>query len=91
MKLCDFCGFVIKEQEAQCSNCRMIVPGRESLVAPPKAVSLEKPPVSSVPVNSISSYIPKKFIAQMRLKKVKKEQVRLKAEERKLKAIIREK
>ncbi|MDG1545536.1 MAG: transglutaminase-like domain-containing protein, partial [Candidatus Poseidoniia archaeon] len=63
MKLCDFCGFVIKEQEAQCSNCRMIVPGRESLVAPPKAVSLEKPPVSSVPVNSISSYIPKKFIA----------------------------
>ena len=36
-------------------------------------------------------FIPKKFIAQMRLKKVKKEQVRLKAEERKLKAIIREK
>ena len=36
-------------------------------------------------------FIPKKFIAQMRLKKVKKEQVRLKAEERKLVAIIREK
>tara|TARA_Y100000385_G_scaffold170900_1_gene177069 strand:- start:112 stop:219 length:108 start_codon:yes stop_codon:yes gene_type:complete len=33
----------------------------------------------------------RKFIAQMRLKAVKKEQVRLKAEERKLVAIIREK
>jgi len=33
----------------------------------------------------------RKFIAQMRLKVVKKEQTRLKAEERKLKAIIREK
>ena len=33
----------------------------------------------------------RKFIAQMRLKVVKKEQTRLKAEERKLKTIIREK
>ena len=36
MKLCDFCGFVIKEQDAKCSNCRMMVPGREAMFTPPK-------------------------------------------------------
>ena len=39
MKLCDFCGFVIKDQDAKCSNCRMIVPGRESLLTTPVARS----------------------------------------------------
>ena len=63
MKLCDFCGFVIKEQDAKCSNCRMIVPGRESLLTPPKSVFSENPIASSVPRRSISSYIPKKLIA----------------------------
>ncbi len=63
MKLCDFCGFVIKDQDAQCSNCRMIVPGRESLVTPPKPISSEKTTTKSLPGRSISSYIPKKLIA----------------------------
>ncbi len=63
MKLCDFCGFVIKDQDAQCSNCRMIVPGRESLVTPPKPISSEKTITKSLPRRSISSYIPKKLIA----------------------------
>lgn len=63
MKLCDFCGFVIKEQDAKCSNCRMIVPGRESLLTPPKPISSEKVISQSLPKRSISSYIPKKLIA----------------------------
>ena len=63
MKLCDFCGFVIKEQDAKCSNCRMIVPGRESLLTPPKPTSSEKVISQSLPKRSISSYIPKKLIA----------------------------
>lgn len=63
MKLCDYCGFVVKEQDAKCSNCRMIVPGRESMLVPPKIVSPQKLAEPSVPVHSISSYIPKKLIA----------------------------
>ena len=63
MKLCDFCGFVIKEQDAKCSNCRMIVPGRESLLTPPKPISSEKVISQSLPKRSVSSYIPKKLIA----------------------------
>ncbi len=63
MKLCDFCGFVIKDQDAKCSNCRMIVPGRESLLTPPKQVSSEKVVSQSLAKRSISSYIPKKLIA----------------------------
>ena len=63
MKLCDFCGFVIKGQDAKCSNCRMIVPGRESLLTPPKPTSSEKVISQSLSKRSISSYIPKKLIA----------------------------
>ena len=63
MKLCDYCGFVIKDQDAKCSNCRMIVPGRESLLTTPKPVSSEKVIASSAPRRSFSSYIPKKLIA----------------------------
>ncbi len=63
MKLCDYCGFVVKDQDAKCSNCRMIVPGRESMLVPPKVVSSQETVKSSVPTRSISSYIPKKLIA----------------------------
>ena len=41
----------------------MIVPGRESMLVPPKIVSPQKLAEPSVPVHSISSYIPKKLIA----------------------------
>tara|TARA_B100001029_G_scaffold175022_1_gene175890 strand:+ start:169 stop:1323 length:1155 start_codon:yes stop_codon:yes gene_type:complete len=41
----------------------MIVPGRESLVTPPKPISSEKTITKSLPRRSISSYIPKKLIA----------------------------
>ena len=63
MKLCDYCGFVVKDLDAKCSNCRMIVPGRESMLVPPKVVSSQETVKSSVPTRSISSYIPKKLIA----------------------------
>ena len=63
MKLCDFCGFVVKEQDAKCSNCRMVVPGRESLLASPKVEIQSKIVDTPLGSNSISSYIPKKLIA----------------------------
>ena len=63
MKLCDFCGFVVKEQDAKCSNCRMVVPGRESLLASPKVEIQSKIVDMPLRSNSISSYIPKKLIA----------------------------
>ena len=63
MKLCDFCGFVVKEQDAKCSNCRMVVPGRESLLASPKVEIQSKIVDTPLGTNSISSYIPKKLIA----------------------------
>ena len=63
MKLCDFCGFVIKEQHAKCSNCRMAVPGRESFLSTTK-VELPKDNLApSLPSRSLSSYVPKKLLA----------------------------
>ena len=63
MKLCDFCGFVIKEQDAKCSNCRMMVPGREAMFTPPKVEVSKLESKSPLPKRGISSYIPKKLIA----------------------------
>ena len=63
MKLCDFCGFVIKEQDAKCSNCRMMVPGREAVFAPLKVKTTKVEPKSPLPHRGFSSYIPKKLIA----------------------------
>ena len=31
MQLCDFCGFVLNEGDAKCSNCSAQIPGREHL------------------------------------------------------------
>ncbi len=63
MKLCDYCGFVIKENDAKCSNCRMVVPGRESMLVQPGSVSSPKKVQSQMPSRTISSFVPKKFIA----------------------------
>ena len=63
MKLCDFCGFVIKEQDAKCSNCRMMVPGREAMFTPSKVEMAKLESKSPPPQRGISSYIPKKLIA----------------------------
>ena len=63
MKLCDFCGFVIREQDAKCSNCRMVVPGRESLLTSPNVEIQSKTVDTPLRSNSISSYIPKKLLA----------------------------
>ena len=63
MKLCDFCGFVVKEQDAKCSNCRMVIPGRESLLASPKVEIQSKIVDTPLRSKSISSYIPKKLLA----------------------------
>ena len=63
MKLCDFCGFVIKDQDSKCSNCRMMVPGREAMLTPPKVEMPKLESKSVLPYQGISSYIPKKLIA----------------------------
>ena len=63
MMLCDFCGFVIKEQDAKCSNCRMIIPGREAMFTPPELEISSEEPKLSLQSRAISSYIPKKLIA----------------------------
>ena len=63
MKLCDYCGFVIKEQDVRCTNCRMMVPGRE-IMPTPSRLELSKSVIkSSSRSRSLSSYIPKKLIA----------------------------
>ena len=63
MKLCDYCGFVIKEQDVRCTNCRMMVPGRE-IMPTPSRLELSKSAIkSSSRSRSLSSYIPKKLIA----------------------------
>ena len=63
MKLCDYCGFVIKDQDVRCTNCRMMVPGRE-IMPTPSRLELSKSAIkSSSRSRSLSSYIPKKLIA----------------------------
>ena len=63
MKLCDYCGFVIKDNDSKCFNCSMAVPGREVSVTK-TSTSISKKNVSqSIPRRSIFSYIPKKFLA----------------------------
>ena len=38
MELCDFCGFVLNDGNAKCSNCAAQIPGREHLtIQTPKA------------------------------------------------------
>ena len=63
MKLCDYCGFVIKEQDVRCTNCRMMVPGREVMPTPSKLELSKSAIKSSSHSRSLSSYIPKKLIA----------------------------
>ena len=63
MKLCDYCGFVIKEQDVRCTNCRMMVPGREIMPAPSRLELSKSAIKSSSRSRSLSSYIPKKLIA----------------------------
>ena len=63
MKLCDYCGFVIKDNDVKCFNCRMAIPGREVSEPVVKAAEVQKnvQPVHST--RSLSSYVPKKLIA----------------------------
>ena len=63
MRLCDYCGFVIKEQDVRCTNCRMMVPGREIMPAPSRLELSKSAIKSSSRSRSLSSYIPKKLIA----------------------------
>jgi len=63
MKLCDFCGFVIKDQDSQCLNCQMSVPGREPILVKPKEPTVTGNFQSSASSYSLLSYIPKKSIA----------------------------
>lgn len=63
MKLCDYCGFVIKEQDVRCTNCRMMVPGREIMPSPSRLELSKSAIKSSSRSRSLSSYIPKKLIA----------------------------
>ena len=66
MQLCDFCGFVLNDGDAKCSNCAVQIPGREHLaIQTPKAESTIEKTVESkfIPTtSSLSSYIPKKTI-----------------------------
>ena len=66
MELCDFCGFVLNDGNAKCSNCAAQIPGREHLtIQTPKAGTKVKKSVDSkfIPATSnLTSYIPKKTI-----------------------------
>ena len=42
MKLCDYCGFVIKDNDVKCFNCRMAIPGREVSESVVKAAEVQK-------------------------------------------------
>ncbi len=65
MQLCDFCGFVLNNGDAKCSNCATPIPGREhlSIETPKNGPTVEKAPSKFIPTTSgLSSYIPKKTI-----------------------------
>ena len=62
MKLCDYCGFVIKDNDSKCFNCSMAVPGREVPVNKPSTLHSKGNVSDSMPRRSLFSYIPKKII-----------------------------
>ena len=66
MQLCDFCGFVLNEGDAKCSNCSAQIPGREHLAIQtqePKTVVEKTGNSKFIPSNSnLGSYIPKKTL-----------------------------
>jgi len=67
MKLCDSCGFVLSENDAQCKNCAIPVPGKEQILKPEKVSFItDKEPqrklISPLVQRSLTSYIPKKTI-----------------------------
>ena len=63
MKLCDYCGFVIKDNDVKCFNCRMAIPGREVSESVVKAAEVQKNVQLAHSTRSLSSYVPKKLIA----------------------------
>ena len=63
MKLCDYCGFVIKDNDVKCFNCRMVIPGREVSESVVKAAEVQKNVQLAHSTRSLSSYVPKKIIA----------------------------
>ena len=64
MRLCDFCGFVLNEGDAKCSNCATPVPGQEHLAVKtqPKSSAEKVTTTKIVPTKRLTSYIPKKTI-----------------------------
>ena len=63
MKLCDYCGFVIKDNDVKCFNCRMSVPGRQVPEPVAKVAEVKKEVQLAHSNRNFSSYIPKKLIA----------------------------
>ena len=63
MKLCDYCGFVIKDNDVKCFNCRMVIPGREVSESVVKAADVQKNVQLAHSTRSLSSYVPKKLLS----------------------------
>ena len=68
MKLCDFCGFVLSESDAECKNCSNTVPGKEHLLQPKEpSFEIKETPKTNIRLPkpnglNLSRYIPKKTI-----------------------------
>ena len=63
MQLCDFCGFVIGQDDTKCRNCLSQIPGRERI---DNSKILPKSPKQNIvytPPNKWSRYIPRKTLA----------------------------
>jgi len=67
MQLCDFCGFVIGQDDKQCKNCASQIPGRETISEEVNfkeiAQKTKKDNIIYKPPTNWGKYIPRKTIA----------------------------
>jgi hypothetical protein len=63
MQLCDFCGFVISQDDIQCRNCSSPIPGREKADNVKILPKIKKQTIEYTPPNNWGQYIPRKTLA----------------------------
>tara|TARA_X000001036_G_scaffold122936_1_gene116433 strand:+ start:1735 stop:2946 length:1212 start_codon:yes stop_codon:yes gene_type:complete len=63
MQLCDFCGFVISQDDIKCRNCSSPIPGREKVDNIKILPKIKKETIEYTPPNNWGRYIPRKTLA----------------------------
>ena len=63
MELCDFCGFVIKQDDVKCRNCSSPIRGREKIDNFKILPKIKKQNIQYTPPNNWGRFVPRKTLA----------------------------